>query len=103
MIIQLNPPIPLITPDGKGIAHFMIDYGVEHDLIWVVFLEDGEIWCFLNKDVRAVENLTIGGDNKSAIIPESKYVFEDNYRKIVRQTNDENGSIKYVESNKIKR
>lgn len=61
MIIQLNPPIQLSTPKGKAIAHFLIDYGFEHDLIWVVFQTDtGECWCWNNKDIRADENITIG-------------------------------------------
>jgi hypothetical protein len=59
MIVQLNPPLPLITPRGKGIAHFLIDYGLEHDLLWVVFQNDtGECWTWLNKDIKATENIT---------------------------------------------
>lgn len=27
MIKQLNPPLPLTTPQGKAWAHFVIDYG----------------------------------------------------------------------------
>jgi len=38
MIIQLNPPIPIYTPKGEGIAHVLIDYGVDFDLIWVAFI-----------------------------------------------------------------
>ena len=34
MIVQLDPPIPLDTPRGKGMAHLLIDYGVEYHLIW---------------------------------------------------------------------
>ena len=61
MILQLNPTIPLITPKGKGFAHFLIDYSQEHSLIWVVFLnETGECWSFPNKDVRLDQNLTLG-------------------------------------------
>jgi len=37
MIVQLNPPIPLETPKGKALAQALIDYGVEHDLVWVCF------------------------------------------------------------------
>jgi hypothetical protein len=39
-MIQLNPTLPLETPRGKGFAHFVIDYSQEHDLLWVVFLDD---------------------------------------------------------------
>jgi hypothetical protein len=35
MLTQLDPPIPVVTPKGKGLAHVLIDYGAEHDLIWM--------------------------------------------------------------------
>jgi hypothetical protein len=60
MILQLNPQIPLITPKGKGWAHLVIDYSQEHDLIWVVFLDDTkECWSFGNRDVKIVKNITL--------------------------------------------
>lgn len=64
MILQLNPPIPLDTPKGPGLAHMVIDYSIEHDLNWVVFIEaTGECWTFSNRDVRAVKNITLGRTN----------------------------------------
>jgi hypothetical protein len=61
MITQLNPPIPVVTPDGKGMAQMVIDYGVEHDLLWIVFQNDtGECWAWSNKNIRAQNNITIG-------------------------------------------
>jgi len=30
-MIQLNNPLPVITPKGPAIAHFLIDDGLEHD------------------------------------------------------------------------
>lgn len=30
---QLTPPIPLDTPNGKALAHLIIDYGPEYDLL----------------------------------------------------------------------
>jgi hypothetical protein len=66
MITQLNPPIPMRTPFGKGTAQMVIDYGVEHDLLWVVFQNDtGECWCWGNQDIRAQNNITIGRDIKT--------------------------------------
>jgi hypothetical protein len=60
MILQLNPQIPLITPKGKGWAHLVIDYSQEHDLVWVVFLDDTkECWSFGNKDIKIVGNTTL--------------------------------------------
>lgn len=61
MIVQLNPPLPLLTPKGSGLAHFLIDYGPEFDLHWTVFLDNsGECWTFGNRDVRATKNVTLG-------------------------------------------
>lgn len=60
-MLQLDPPLPLNTPKGEGMAHVLIDYGPESDLYWTVFLTDtGEIWTFSNRDVRASKNITLG-------------------------------------------
>lgn len=61
MIIQLDTPIPLDTPKGKALAHFVIDYGIEHDLQWVCFIDTtGECWTFRNPEIRAQNNITYG-------------------------------------------
>jgi len=61
MLTQLNPPIPLITPKGKAWAHIVIDYGQDHDLLWVCFQDEtGECWTWGNRDVRIQENITMG-------------------------------------------
>jgi len=61
MMIQLNPTVPLETPKGRAHALFLIDYGQEHDLYWVTFLDNGgECWTFSNREVRAQANQTIG-------------------------------------------
>lgn len=60
-LLQLDPPIPLLTPKGKGNAHVLIDYGAEHHLLWVVFQDEtGECWSWQNKDVRLQANHTYG-------------------------------------------
>ena len=60
-LIQLNPPIPVSTPKGTALAHLVIDYGVEYNLMWICFQDDtGECWTWENKDIRAQKNLTIG-------------------------------------------
>jgi hypothetical protein len=49
MITQLNPPLPMETSKGGGWAHFLIDYGPESALLWVVFLDaDGGCWTVPN-------------------------------------------------------
>jgi hypothetical protein len=59
-LIQLNPPIPLKTPKGKGWAYFLIDRSQEHNLEWVVFLDDnGECWTFSNTEIRIQNNFTM--------------------------------------------
>jgi hypothetical protein len=61
MILQLDPPLPMITPKGSGLAHILIDYGPEFDLHWTVFLvSNGECWTFANRDIRAEKNITLG-------------------------------------------
>lgn len=49
------------TPKGLGLAHFLIDYGPEHHLIWVVFMDaDGACWAVANPEVRLDMNWTMG-------------------------------------------
>ena len=68
MITQLDPPLPLETPKGRGWAHLLIDYSQEHDLLFVVFLnETGECWTFPNAEVRMVKNFSLGRHGFSPI------------------------------------
>jgi hypothetical protein len=57
-MLQLNPALPVVTPKGKGLAQIIIDYGIEHDLVWVVFQENGDCWSWGNQDIRAERNIT---------------------------------------------
>jgi hypothetical protein len=60
-ILQLNPPIPMVTPKGSGYAILVVDYSQEHHLCWVVALDEGGgIWMFENPEVRAAHNATLG-------------------------------------------
>jgi len=47
---QLDPALPIRVEDkGEGYAFAVIDYGQEHNLIWVTAINDtGEIWCAPN-------------------------------------------------------
>ncbi|WP_374406055.1 hypothetical protein [Pelagerythrobacter sp.] len=62
MFTQLNPPIPLhVLEKGDGYAIGLIDYGQEHNLIWVTAIDaTGEIWCAPNPTVRMQRNWTMG-------------------------------------------
>lgn len=61
MILQLNPPIPIVTPKGRALAHAIIDYGIEHDIHWLAFQDNtGECWTWKNSDIRAQKNITHG-------------------------------------------
>ena len=61
VVTQLNPPIPLDTPKGKALAHIVIDYGPEFDLLWVCFDDEtGECWTWHNSLVRAQKNISMG-------------------------------------------
>ena len=62
MTTQLNPPIPVfVTGKGNGLAHLVVDYGPEHHLMWVVFMDrGGEIWTLPNPLVRGQVNITMG-------------------------------------------
>lgn len=59
---QLEPPIPLhVLGKGDGYAIAVIDYGQEHNLIWVTAINaTGEIWCAPNPKVRMPSNWTMG-------------------------------------------
>jgi len=50
-----------MTPRGPALAYFLIDYGLDYDLMFVCFLDsNGECWTFKGPEIRAVENLTWG-------------------------------------------
>ena len=50
----------------------MIDYGPEHNLIWVTALDaSGEVWCAPNPTVRFQKNWTMGR-RENPLVAESK-------------------------------
>ena len=66
MTTQLNPPLPFWTPRGFAHAHIMIDIGIDHDLQWVCFIvATGECWTYQNKNIKLVDNETMGRRNKA--------------------------------------
>ncbi|OYX66176.1 MAG: hypothetical protein B7Y88_04570 [Sphingomonadales bacterium 32-64-17] len=62
MFTQLDPALPVfVEGKGKGLALAVIDYGPEHNLIWVTAIDSsGEIWCAPNPRVRMQANWTMG-------------------------------------------
>jgi len=64
-MIRIDPPLPLDTPKGPAMAHFLIDYGFEHHLSWVCFQDEtGECWTWTNRDVRMQDNISAGRAKK---------------------------------------
>jgi hypothetical protein len=61
-ILQLNPPLFFDSiSKGKVLAHFLIDYGIEADLMWICFSQEtSECWTLSNKDIKIEKNITIG-------------------------------------------
>lgn len=66
---QLDPTIPVtIIGKGDGYAFAVIDYGQEHNLIWVTALnESAEVWCAPNPLVRMKGNWTMGRERPASV------------------------------------
>lgn len=62
MFAQLNPWIPLVTDDGrKGHAIALIDYGQEHDTLFLFGFDDTrELWWLPNSRLRIADNISLG-------------------------------------------
>ena len=61
MITRIDPAIPMISPKGPCLAHFLIDNGIENNLLWITFQDNtGECWTWSNRDIRAQKNITAG-------------------------------------------
>lgn len=56
-IHQCEPPIWVLTPKGEGFTHFLFDYGIHLNSIWVVALFDtGEVIHFDSAEIRVMGN-----------------------------------------------
>lgn len=66
---QLDPTIPVtVLGKGDGYAFAVIDYGQEHNLIWVTALNDtAEVWCAPNPLVRMKGNWTMGRERPQSV------------------------------------
>ena len=69
MFTQLDPPIPLhVLGRGDGYALAVIDYGQEHNLLWVTAIDaTGEIWCAPNPEVRMQANWSVHRSQNLAV------------------------------------
>ena len=59
-IYEPHNRLEVTTPKGKGIIWLVTDYGYETDTIYTVILDNGEMWQFTHKDIKARDNLTFG-------------------------------------------
>ena len=59
-MIQLNPEIWVITPKGYGLAFLVTDYGLDHNKVFTVLLDSGDVLDFDIKDIRRTENPSFG-------------------------------------------
>ena len=76
-MLQLDPPIPVVTPKGKALAYGWIDNGVEHDLQWICAQDStGEWWTWRNQQVRAQINITHGRDHISPFYDPADVAFK---------------------------
>lgn len=115
MIIQINPPLPIFVMDkGKGLAHFVIDYGIEHHLYWVVFIDNSsECWTIDNTKIRAQKNISYGRNlHKEKIMPllkgmkaKTKKGFSENIKREMKAGKPEKQAvaIAYSEAKKSKK
>ncbi len=60
MILEITNLLWFETPKGRGVAKFLIDYGPESDLYWVIAGDNGEMWTVENSKVTILENWTLG-------------------------------------------
>jgi len=59
-MFQLNPEMWVMTPKGEGLAFLVTDYGMDHNKIFTVMLQSGDILDFDIRDLRRTENPSFG-------------------------------------------
>jgi len=59
-VVQLNPELWMMTPKGEGLAFLVTDYGLDHNKIFTIMLNHGEILDFDLRDCRRCENPSFG-------------------------------------------
>ena len=67
-MLQLNPPLWVLTPKGEGFAVVLIDYGPALNSVWVVHLiENGDVVHVDSSEVR------MGGNEMWNIKPPKEF------------------------------
>lgn len=56
-------PVYSLQHQIEGYAFLVIDYSQEHDLLFVVALDNGEIWTLSNKEIRFCKNISMDRKN----------------------------------------
>jgi len=52
-------PVYSLRHNMEGFAFLVIDYSQEHDLLFTVALDNGEIWTLNNKEIRFCKNISL--------------------------------------------
>jgi hypothetical protein len=62
MMLQLKPPLPIVTVDGKkGQALVILDYGPEMDTLFLIAFDvSRELWWLPNSQLRMQDNISLG-------------------------------------------
>jgi hypothetical protein len=62
VITRCDPPVPMDTPHGPGLAHWRIERGIECETAYEVWITSGdhacEIWEFEQSVLRSLNNVT---------------------------------------------
>jgi hypothetical protein len=69
MLLQLNPPLPFVTDDGRKVtALLVLDYGPDWDSLFLVaFDDDRTLWWLPNSRLRAVVNVSLGRTDQGGL------------------------------------
>lgn len=62
MFLQLNPPIPLVTVEGKKcLALVLLDYGTEYESLLLCGMDESrELWWIPHSKLRIGDNISMG-------------------------------------------
>ena len=60
-IFEPRNQLEVDTPKGRASVWLVTEYGTETEKVFTCIIkETGEIWEFINKDIKAVMNITFG-------------------------------------------